>query len=156
MPTIEEEVIAEEVIAEERLDSSASPSSSAPDAPAEPPAASGTAEMLRTAREHIEAGDSYSAMQALEGCREQLCWMEVAGLWSRARDLYVYQRREEAAAAFLSTRAEADTTARIEQLHEVEASLNALLSEYPNTRYAPALQRNVALVQDELTALTEQ
>ena len=112
--------------------------------------------MLRMARDLIAVGDPFSAMQALEVCREQLCWMEVVALWSRARDLYVYERREAAAAAFLSTREESDTAARIQQLNEVEASLNALLSEYPNTRYVTALQRNVALVRDELTALTEQ
>ena len=155
MPMIEEEIIEEEQLDSSDSSGSDSSGSDLSNEPVAPQAASGTAEMLETAREHIAAGDPYSAMQALEGCREQLCWMEVAGLWSRARDLYVYQRREEAAAAFLSTRAEEDTAARIEKLHEVESSLNALLSEYPNTRYAPALQRNVALVQGELTALTE-
>ncbi|MFT5683139.1 MAG: hypothetical protein ACI8RZ_004066 [Myxococcota bacterium] len=152
MPEIEEEVLDREV-----LDESASDGPPVePEALRAAPAESGTAAMITVARSLIDTGDPYVAMQTLEECREKLCWTEVAGLWSDARDLYVYERREEAAEQFLSARQEPDTAERMRQLREVEVSLSKLLSLYPNTRYGPAIQQNVALVQDELTALIEQ
>ena len=115
-----------------------------------------TTVMIESARVLLESGDPYAAMQALEVCLGDRCWPEVAGLWAHARDLYVYQRREEAAELFLRSRAEPNHDLRISQLREVEETLYKLLALYPNTRYAPAIQRNVAMVQGELSSLSEQ
>ena len=42
---------------------------------------------------------------------------------------------------------------KLSQLREVEEMLYKLISQYPNTRYAAALQRNIALVQGDINAL---
>ena len=109
--------------------------------------------MLASSRALLQDGDPLSAMQALEGCREMLCWSEVAGQWAHARDIYVYQRREEAAQLFLRARAEPNLELRIAQMRRVEEMLYKLLAQYPRTRYATAIERNVALVQGEIRAL---
>jgi hypothetical protein len=114
------------------------------------------AEVLAAAGALLESGDPHGAMEALETCLGKACWSEVETLWTHSRDLYVYHRREEAAELFLRARAEPDKEQRIRQLREVEETLYKLLSMYPNTRYGPAIQRNITLVQEELAGLTGQ
>ena len=119
------------------------------------PALSGTEAMLAEARALLDADDPHAAMVSLERCLGKSCWVEVAGLWAHARDLHVYQLREAAAERFLAARDEPDPEKKGSQLRAVEEELTQLLARYPNTRYAPALQRNLALVQGELNALIE-
>ena len=155
LPPIEEEaLVSEEVLAVE-------PASAPPPEEVEggglariaPQPSLDTQAMLASARSLLGAGDPYAAMGALEPCLGESCWVEVAGMWAHARDLFVYQRREEAAELFLRARAEPNHELRQMQLREVEEMLYKLLAQYPNTRYAPAIQRNVSLVQQELALL---
>ena len=156
---IEEESLVEESLGEEGSgagsEEAGSDDEGDPAVRIAPRAGPNTATMIDSARGLLEAGDPLSAMAALEGCLGEECWAEVAGLWAHARDLHVYQRREEAAELFLRARAEPNAELRARQLREVEEMLYKLLASYPNTRYAPAIQRNVELVQGELSTLSE-
>lgn len=115
-----------------------------PDAPA----------LLASARQLLTDGDFNGAMASLEPCRGQACWSEVSGTWAEARDALVFKAREEAGTRYLAARQEVDPEARAAALREVRDVLTELLQRYPDSTYADALQRNLALVQGDLDALS--
>lgn len=118
---------------------------------ATPPVADDLA--VQQARQQLASGDLAGALASLETCRGQPCWGAAEPLWAETRDRYVFAQREAAGARYLASRELDDRAARIEALRAVRDELSQLLSRYPDTRYADALQRNIALVSQELSAL---
>lgn len=110
-------------------------------------------QMRADAQALIEAGDLLAAMEALAPCEEGGCWDAVSDMWTRTRDLHVYQQREAAAALYLEAR-EAKTAAEQRRLlSDAEELLAGLLEDYPETPYTAAINRSVDLVQEALAEL---
>lgn len=124
-------------------------------APASPLPAEATdadAPLVR-ARQQLAANDLEGALASLERCKGQPCWGEAEPLWAETRDRHVFARREAAGARYLASRELEDRAARIDALRLVRDELSELLRRYPDTRYADALARNIALVSQEIAAL---
>lgn len=109
--------------------------------------------MLASAREMLAAGDAQGAMAVLEPCRDAGCWDQVAATWTEARETVVFKAREAAGARYLESRVNADPEARRAILEEVRDTLADLVQRYPDSGYAEAIQRNLTLVEAELTSL---
>jgi len=101
----------------------------------------------------LDAGEPQVSMAQLEPCRSQTCWGKVDELWGLARDAHVYAERERAGELFLRARAETDVGMRVQTLVAVRQQLSDLISTFPDSRYAPAIRRNVRLVEREIEAL---
>ena len=111
--------------------------------------------LMANAREQLASGDPYAAMEALEICMDEACWDEVSGTWVHARDLYIYQRREQAAELFLRAQVERDPGEKLRQMNHVHQMLDELMTDYPDTRYGSAIQRNITMVVREISRLEE-
>lgn len=109
--------------------------------------------MLASAREMLGSGDALGAMAVLEPCREAGCWEPVAATWTEARETVVFKAREAAGARYLESRVSTDPEVRIAILKEVRDTLADLVQRYPDSGYTEAIQRNLTLVEGELTTL---
>lgn len=121
--------------------------------PAPPVEATDPDAPLVRARQQLAANDLEGALASLERCKGQPCWGEAEPLWVETRDRHVFARREAAGARYLASRELEDRAARIDALRLVRDELSELLRRYPDTRYADALARNIALVSQEIAAL---
>jgi len=127
-----------------------------PPATAQAPSPAPSADaLLGVARQKLSAGDAASAMATLEPCRGQPCWDAVRSTWEESRDALVFQQREDAGARYIAARQIADPAQRAEALRQVKATLSALLEQYPDSRYADALRKNLQLVDHDLDALSK-
>lgn len=123
-----------------------------PEAPPEAPPEPDGAALSASASAAAESGDPRLAMEILESCRDHACWEAVAAQWAEARDAHVHAEREAAGRLFLAARQETDAAVRAATLREVRQRLADLADRYPDSRYIPAIRRNIDLVQRELEA----
>lgn len=110
-------------------------------------------QMRSDAQALIDTGELLAAMEALAPCEEGGCWDDVADLWTRTRDLYVYEQREVAATLYMQAREATAPSERRRLLEDAEELLTGLLEDYPETTYTAAINRSVELVQEALDAL---
>lgn len=98
----------------------------------------------------VDAGDLEQALSVLERCRDQACWAAVESAWAPVRDAHVRAEREQAGAAFLAAREQADPVVRLGALREIRERLAGLADRYPEAEDAADVRRNLALVQHTL------
>ncbi len=113
---------------------------------------------LAAARELLASGDYPAAVERLDALSDELAQAGAGGeldeehtaLYAEAVDGFVHAERERAGRLFLDARAQADADARRAGLQEVIGILEGLLTDYPDSSYASAINRNLQLVKREL------
>ncbi|MCB9745856.1 MAG: hypothetical protein H6741_11125 [Alphaproteobacteria bacterium] len=106
-------------------------------------------EAMVQARQALAAQDYPAALQALAPLRGEGAPVELEELYLEAADGWVHQERERAGALFLEARGW-PAEKKDAGLREVEAILQGLLDDYPESTYADAIERNLGLVRKEL------
>lgn len=106
-------------------------------------------EALERARDALAQNDYKGALDLLAPHRDGEHWPMLEEIWLESVDGYVFQERERAGELFRTSRAWPQE-ARDRATLEVQATLEGLLADYPETTYKSALVRNLQLVQREL------
>jgi hypothetical protein len=109
-------------------------------------------EAVQAARKALADGRYEAALEQL-GELGEVEDEEVGALRQEAVDGYVRAERERAGSLFLAAREEPDPAARRTRIEEVAGILKGLLDRFPESSYAPAIQRNLQLVEQELEGL---
>jgi len=104
------------------------------------------------AASEMRAGNCLRAVQILSACKDVPCWRDVASISVEAQDCHVYAERERAGIIYLQALRQAEPSRRIVGLQDALAILNSLRTDYPDSRYFGALQRDIELIGHELSA----
>ena len=118
---------------------------SGPRAAIVPPDA-GAAAVMDAARERMAANDLEGAIEQLAVCQGQPCGAATITLWKEACDRLVYQRREAAGAAFIAASKQVDKGERVKAYTAVQVELQALQTQYPDSRYKDGVAASLATV----------
>ena len=92
------------------------------------------------------------AIEQLAVCQGQPCGAATVTLWQEARDRLVYQRREAAGAAFISASKLPTKAERVKAYGSVQANLQALQTEYPDSRYKDGVAASLQTVANAIDA----
>ena len=78
--------------------------------------------------------------------KDNPCGAATITLWKEACDRLVYQRREAAGAAFIAASKQTDKGERVKAYTAVQADLQALQTQYPDSRYKDGVAASLATV----------
>ena len=102
---------------------------------------------IEAARASLAAGD-YRA--ALDGLRDHRGSADVDRLWSEAVDGHVHQEREAAGQLFVAARDMPAGEVQDSAYAEVVGMLEALIRDYPESSFIPAIEENLELVKRQI------
>lgn len=108
-----------------------------------------TEQALDDAREALAKNDYRGALDLLTPYQDREDWALLEEVWLEAVDGWVFQERERAGEMFRASRAWPQAE-RDKATLEVQAILEGLLEQYPETTYKAALIRNLQMVEREL------
>lgn len=115
------------------------------------PPDAGSAEVMASARAYLAAGELGGALKQLSVCKGQPCGAATVTLQAEVQDRLVYREREAAGKRFVAAKAHSDRRHRVREIKAVAASLEALASRYPQSRYTDGVRSSLKTVRAALS-----
>jgi hypothetical protein len=120
------------------------------------PPDAGAADVMASARAYLAAGEFDGALKQLAVCSGQPCSAATVTLRKEVEDRLVYREREAAGARFMAAKNNSDPSQRMREIKAVAASLEALATRYPRSRYAEGVRSSLTTVRKALTEESRQ
>jgi len=114
------------------------------------PPDAGAADVMASARAYLAVGELQDALRQLAVCQGQPCGAATVTLTREIEDRLVYRERELAGARFVEAQKHTDAAHRKQEFEAVAASLQSLVSEYPDSRYSDGVQSSLVTVKSAL------